>query len=58
MSSRQPRPPPGAIKTGPVAAACAFAAIYYVYGITNHTAPHDVERKRHSEKVPFWRRSN
>ena len=44
--------------SGPVAAACAFAAIYYVYGITNHTAPHDVERKRHSEKVPFWRRSN
>ena len=37
---KEVRPPPGAVKTGPIAAACAFAAIYYVYNITYHTAPH------------------
>lgn len=55
-SMKEVRPPPGAVKTGPIAAACAFAAIYYVYNITYHTAPHNADRQ--STKVPFWKPSN
>lgn len=54
---RQVRPPPGAVSSGPVAAACAVAVAYYTYSV--HYASSVTESSSNATKtVPWWRPSN
>ena len=54
---RQPRPPPGAVSTAPVALACAFAAAYYTYGVHYSTAVTNSSSNA-TKTTPWWRPSN
>ena len=57
MSVRQPRPPPGALKSGPIAAACTLAIAYYTYNV--HYAGSTASSPANSTKsVPWWKPSN
>jgi len=54
---RAPRPPPGAVNTAPVAAACAAALAYFAYSV--HYSRANVGSSANATKTaPWWRPSN
>jgi len=54
---RAPRPPPGAVSSGPVAAACAAAVAYFAYSV--HYSSANVGSSANATKTaPWWRPSN
>lgn len=54
---RAPRPPPGAVNSGPVAAACAAAVAYFAYSV--HYSSANVGSSANATKTaPWWRPSN
>ena len=59
MSLKQPRPPPGALKSGPIAAACAVALAYYTYNVHYGTNSLTSDSAANSTKsVTWWKPSN
>jgi len=54
---RAPRPPPGAVNSGPVAAACAAAVAYFAYSV--HYSSANVGSSANATKTaPWWKPSN
>ena len=54
---RAPRSPPGAVNSGPVAAACAAAVAYFAYSV--HYSSANVGSSANATKTaPWWRPSN
>jgi len=54
---RASRPPPGAVSSGPVAAACAAAVAYFAYSV--HYSSANVGSSANATKTaPWWRPSN
>jgi hypothetical protein len=58
---KYPRAPPNALKTGPVATACAVAVAYYTYRIFFSAPPDSPARASaasDTKKATWWRPSN
>ena len=54
---RASRPPPGAVSSGPVAAACAAAVAYFAYSV--HYSSANVGSSANATKTaPWWKPSN
>ena len=54
---RASRPPPGAVNSGPVAAACAAAVAYFAYSV--HYSSANVGSSANATKTaPWWKPSN
>ena len=54
---KPPRPPPNAVKSGPIAAACAAALAYYTYAIHYSSSRPDTTSSD-AKTVPWWKPSN
>lgn len=52
---KPPRAPPGAVKTGPIAAACVVALAYYTYSVYRGGT---TKQEDSTKTVPWWKPSN
>lgn len=55
MSVKLPRPPPGTVKSGPIAAACTVALAYYAFSVHYRTSD---SAANSTKSVPWWKPSN